>query len=295
MKKVVVIAWLFVFVVGALFARGSAEASQSKAAPQLTIQLMSDAPPDNDMVTAAINKILLPKLNVTVKFQHLTWTDWQQNYRLLLASRAPMDILYAANWDSYASYARNGAYLQLDSVVPKVVPDLYKAIPKTSWDGVKVDGKIYAVPALRYAFSGSFHMIYREDLAKKYGVAPVTDIPSMEKYFDAIAKNDPSMYPVEERGDGWMLTLFTYLVAKGHPSDAWSAGVLPQSELLYLDYRHPHSAMKAPWEFPEYMPFLQQMHEYAQKGYWSRKIGRGNWGRRERRQGSRADSAGRDA
>jgi putative aldouronate transport system substrate-binding protein len=236
---------------------------------------MDNEQPDYGIVVAQINKILLQKLNVTVKIQHLTWTDWQQNYKLLITSGARCDVLYAANWNNYADYARNGAYTQLDSLVPKTIPTLYKAIPKTSWDGVKVGGKIYAVPPLRYGYSISFHAVWRDDLRQKYGVPPITDMVSLEKFLDAIKQNEPSMYPCEESTSlqgSWWNTLYTYVLAKAHPNNAWMEGVLPQSNLLFFDYKNPNSDMKAPWEFPEYRQFLQTMQTYAQRGYWGKDV-----------------------
>jgi putative aldouronate transport system substrate-binding protein len=180
-------------------------------------------------------------------------------------------MLYAANWNDYAKYARDGAYQPLDSLVAKV-PNLTKAIPKSDWDNVRIDGKIYAVPDLKQGYSGSFHALWREDLRKKYNTPPITDISSMEKFLDAIKKNEPSMYPVQEAGAGWMSTLLATQVAKGSPKSAWLPGILTQSSLLFVDYRNPRSDMKAPWEFPEYKPFLQTMRRFAQKGFWSEDV-----------------------
>lgn len=259
-------------VVGTAFANGTAEKSKSGSAPQLIVQLMANPPADGKMVTDAINQILVKRLDVTVKFQHFTWTNWQQNYRLMLASSAPVDILYAAWWAFYAAYAHSGAYRDIGPLLPKVVPALYKTIPQKRWNGVKVGGKIYAVPSIKKSFGGAFSMVYRKDLAEKYGAPPVTDLKTMEQYFRTIKKNVPGMYPVESPGLSWMQTLFTYMVAKAHPNDAWESGIFPKSQLLFFDYRHPNAKMRAPWEFKEYMPFLELMHKFAQEGFWSRDI-----------------------
>ncbi len=98
----------------------------------------------------------------------------------------------------------------LQILVHEVIDDqaererLSKAIAKSDWDNVKIGGKIYAVPDLKQGYSGSFHMLWREDLRKKYNTPPVTDTASMEKYLDAIKQNEPSMYPVEEGGDSFL-------------------------------------------------------------------------------------------
>jgi putative aldouronate transport system substrate-binding protein len=258
-----------------VFAGGKTEgtASSGGAAPQLTVQLMDNEQPDVPAVTAEINKLLLKKVNATVKFQHLTWTDWQQKYKLLITSGEPVDILYAANWNNYATYARDGAYKQLDDLLPKVTPNLWKAIPKSSWDGVKVGGKIWAVPPLRYGYSGSGHLLYRADLQKKWGVPPVTDLASFLVYLDAAKKNEPAMIPCEDAGGDWVGSILLNAIAKDNPKNAWMTSFLTQSQLVFFDFKNQKpDNVKLIFEFPEYKQFLQTMHDYAQKGYWAQDV-----------------------
>jgi putative aldouronate transport system substrate-binding protein len=236
---------------------------------------MDNEQPDVPAVTAEINKILLKKLNVTVKFQHLTWTDWQQKYKLLVTSGEPVDLLYAANWNDYGTYARNGAYKALDDLLPKAAPELLKSIPKTSWDGVKIGGKIWAIPPLRYGYSGTGSLLYRADLAKKWGVPPVTDMASYTVFLDAVKKNAPDMIPVEDTppGSSWVGSLLLNSITKDNPKSAWMTAFLTQSQLLFYDFRNqtPNN-IKVIYEFPEYKQFLQTVHDYAGRGYWAQDI-----------------------
>ena len=200
---------------------GSGQGEGEGDTPELVIQLMADSPPDKDLVTDAINERLAEVAGATVSFQNLTWTDWQQKYRLLITSGEQVDVLYAANWADYATYARDGAYVNLNDLVPEATPDLWEAIPQSDWDGVKVGGDIYAVPDLKQSYSGAFHLIYREDLRQKYGTPPIDDLASIEAFFDAIKENEPSMYPVQKGGDSsFMNTLFQTMVAQELPASA---------------------------------------------------------------------------
>lgn len=271
MKSIFLIGAMLLLLCAGLFGAGKGEAAAE--APELIVQLMADSAPDIDMVTDAINEILLKKLNCTVKFQNLTWTDWRQKYKLLLTSGEKIDLLYAANWNNYADYSRDGAYIQLDDLVPEVTPELWKVIPKADWDGVKIDGKIFAVPDLFQSYSAARHIMYREDLRKKYGAPKIVDLETAEKYYDAIKANEPSMFPVNAGQDAWLSNVFTYLVAKANPGKAWESfqwNAVRGS--LYLDYRNPRTALKTPWEHPQYMEFLGLVRRWAQKGFWSEDI-----------------------
>lgn len=271
MKRVLLLVGVLALASSIAFAAGGSEAAGTGRAPELVIQLMADSPPDKDMVTEAINEVLLEELNCTVKFQNLTWTDWQQKYRLLVTSGEKVDVLYAANWNDYATYARDGAYVKLDGMVQEETPRLYQEIPQSDWDGVKVGGEIYAVPDLKQSYSGSFHLIYREDLREKYGTPPIADLASMEAFFDAVKANEPSMYPVQKGRGTWMRDLFKTMVAKELPDSAYMT-FMPQSNLLWMDYRNPREDILLPWQMPGYDQYLTIMKRWADKGYWGEDI-----------------------
>jgi putative aldouronate transport system substrate-binding protein len=273
-RLAVVVCVVLVAVGGNLFASGKNDGAASTGpAPQLIVQLMDNEQPDVPLVTAEINKLLLKKVNATVKFQHLTWTDWQTRYKLLITSGEAVDILYAANWNDYATYARNGAYKQIDELLPKAAPELLKAIPKTSWDGVKIQGKIYAIPPLRYGYSGTGHLLYRADLAKKWGAAPVTDFATFTAFLDAVKKNAPEMIPCQDQPSSWVGSILLNAIAKANLKNAWMSAFLTQSQLLWFDFRNQKPEnVKTIYEFAEYKPFLKTMHDLAAKGYWSKDI-----------------------
>jgi len=162
---------------------------------QLQVYMLGNAPKDLPAVEAEINKMAEQDLNATVKFNYTTWTDWDQKYKLLLSTGQSIDLIYTADWTQYQSYAKKGAFLALDDLLPKAAPELQKFVPQDYWDGVKVDGKIYTIPATYKEFvTGGF--IYRKDLQEKYNLPVPTDLASYEQYLLGIQKNEPKMMPI---------------------------------------------------------------------------------------------------
>jgi putative aldouronate transport system substrate-binding protein len=272
MNKKIILVGVLLIITFCLFAAGQSE--ETVEAPELIVQLMADAPADAEMVTEAINEILLDKIGVTVKFQNLTWADWQQKYKLILVSGEKVDVLYSATWLQYANYAQDGAFIELDKLLPVAAPKLWEEIPQSDWDGVKVDGKIYAMPDLQQTFSGSYHMLYREDLRKKYNTPPIIDIETMEQYFDAIKAAEPQMYPCNAGKQDWLQNLLPFMIAKSAPESAWEDFYqIPGPTMLFLlDYKNPRTSIKAIWDFPEYRLFLETVRRWAEKGFWSEDI-----------------------
>ncbi|KOS02603.1 ABC transporter substrate-binding protein, partial [Paenibacillus polymyxa] len=188
---------------------------------QLQFYMLGDAPKDLSTIEAEINKLAEKDLNATVKFNYTTWTDWDQKYKLLLSSGQPIDLIFTADWTQYQAYAKKGAFLPLDDLLPKAAPALQKFVPQDMWDGVKIGGKIYTVPGTykEYVTNG---FVWREDLREKYNLPKPTDIKSYEAYMDGIRQHEPNMKTVSLNSDikGNLHDRYTELVTK-------SVGALP--------------------------------------------------------------------
>lgn len=167
---------------------------------ELQFYMLGDAPKDLPAIQAEVNKMAEADLNATVKFNFTSWTDWDQKYKLLLSSGQAIDLIFTADWTQYQSYAKRGAFLALDDLLPKAAPELQKFVPEKMWEDVKVDGKIYTVPATfkEYVTNG---FVYREDLRKKYNLPEPKDLASYEAYMDGIVKNEPDMMPMSLNSD----------------------------------------------------------------------------------------------
>lgn len=167
---------------------------------ELQFYMLGDAPKDLPAIEAEVNKMAAAELNTTVKFNYTSWTDWDQKYKLLLSSGQAIDLIFTADWTQYASYAKRGAFLALDELLPKAAPELQKFVPESMWEDVKVDGKIYTVPATykEYVTNG---FVWREDLRKKYNLPQPKDLASYEAYMDGIRQNEPDMMPASLNSD----------------------------------------------------------------------------------------------
>ncbi|MZQ84905.1 extracellular solute-binding protein [Paenibacillus sp. 5J-6] len=195
--------------------QGAATPAASAAAPAATVKteapkrekvelqfyMLGNAPKDLQIIQDEVNKLALKDLNTTVKFNYTTWTDWDQKYKLLLSSGQQVDLIFTADWTQYQSYAKKGAFLPLDDILPKAAPTLNKYVPKDMWEAVKIDGKIYTVPATfkEYVTNG---FVWREDLRVKYNLPKPTSIETFEAYMDGIKKNEPNILPFASGGDG---------------------------------------------------------------------------------------------
>lgn len=231
---------------------------------ELQFYMLGDAPKDLGIIQAEINKMAESELNATVKFNYTSWTDWDQKYKLLLSSGQPIDLIFTADWTQYQAYAKKGAFLPLDELLPKASPKLQAFVPQDMWDAVKIDGKIYTVPATfkEYVTNG---FVYREDLREKYNLPVPKDIASFEAYLDGIKKNEPDMQPLSMNSDVKtnLMDVFREI------NDDTVGGPLPYG--IGIKYNKP-TEVYSYWGSDEMKADLTVIQRWQQKGFFAKNV-----------------------
>ncbi len=229
--------------------------------------MLGNAPRDLQTIQDKINELALKDLNCTVVYNFTTWSDTSTKYNLLLASGQNVDLLFTAEWMNYNQYAKKGAFLALDTIVPKAAPELWSFVPESFWNAVKVSGQIYTIPATwkEYVPGG---IVYREDLRKKYGCPEIKDLASLEVYLDAIKKNEPEMMPTLELPADWGIGGPGFS-AFGPVFDHQHATSLPLAYGLYNDYKNPSQLLNY-WESDAFVSDMKLLQRWQEKGFWSK-------------------------
>lgn len=248
----------------------ASESASASAAPSgidtskkvnLQFYMLGNAPKDLPKIQDEINKMALQDLNATVTFNFTTWTDWDQKYKLLLSTGQDVDLIFTADWTQYQQYAKKGAFLPLDDILPKAAPKLAEFVPTDMWDAVRIDGKIFTVPATykEYVTNG---FVWREDLRKKYNLPTPVDIPTFEQYLDGIKQNEPSLQPLAIGSDFKGALNDAYL-------DVYRKKVGPLTYGMFATYDAPANVTSY-WGSPEQIEDLNRFKSWADKGYMSK-------------------------
>jgi putative aldouronate transport system substrate-binding protein len=234
---------------------------------ELQFYMLGGEPKDLAKIEAEVNKLALEELNATVKFNFTTWTDWPQKYRLLLTSGQPVDLIFTAEWTQYQQYAKQGAFLALDELLPKAAPKLYDFVPQEMWDAVRVDGKIQTVPATwkEYVTTG---IVYREDLRKKYNLPKPESVETYEQYMEGIAANEPNMEPMVTGVSGEIIA-HDYAYREMTNDYVVSNGALSYG--LEIMYNTP-SEVTSYYGSPKMLEDIKKYKSWAEKGFWSKNV-----------------------
>lgn len=249
----------------------SAGTDPSKLAPAtVTLYMVSDEPKDTAKVVAKLNELFKKELNTTIAINFTSWTDYTQKYDLALKSGGDIDLVYTANWMSYAQYAGQGAFLDLDDLLPKYAPKVWKMIDSNTWDQVKVKQKIYAVPSPSFVYD-SKGIAYRADLCKKYSLPVPDSAAHVEEYLLGVKKNLPNqklygVYP-EQNPSGEPFSANTMLMNFRYPlvNEEFS------SYGLVSRYDQPDKLINY-WGSDGFVEDMKTLRRWCTEGFWSKDV-----------------------
>jgi len=120
---------------------------------------------DNNDVFKKANEIVGKKLSANLELIPLDFGSYESKIQVLNASNQSFDIVFTSNWsNNYYNNIAKGTLLPLDDILKKDVPELYKQIPEYLWQGVRVNGSIYAIPNQQIAARATFFAIPEQNI-----------------------------------------------------------------------------------------------------------------------------------
>ncbi len=171
-RKAVILAVALILIMSVLAGCSGTDKAASGDKKNVTLKWMMLGPgkqQDSAMVWDEYNKKLqgfLPGVNV--QFEVIPGADYLEKYKLLTASREPIDIMWVGWMINYVDEARNGSYAALDDLMKKNAQSLKKEIPDWVWEFAKVDDKIYSVPNYQMYTQGNYGLVTPKEYADKY-------------------------------------------------------------------------------------------------------------------------------
>lgn len=234
----------------------------------LTMYLYGGEGVANQDILDELNKILLKEINATLEIKYIDWGDIATKYPLMWASGEEFDMSYVASNTNtpYALLVNQECLVDITDMLDTVAPTLKAELDQVAWDSMNVGGRIYGVPSTYSEFT-AYGFVTRGDLMAKYGIESIASVEDMEKYMDAAVAD--GMIPLN--GSSAMANdLYRMFVAlTGKWVDA--PGVPNSENYLVADYDNAGELLH-PAFTDEFEAFAVKMHEWQEKGYWSKDI-----------------------
>jgi putative aldouronate transport system substrate-binding protein len=242
---------------------GSDGALNTSRQIELVLYVVSDEPSGQRDINENFNKLLLEKLNCTLKINWIGWAEYANKYPLLFSSGEVFDMAYAATWLNFASLAQKGAFKNIDELFPTYAPKNYARQSKTALQQATIDGHLYAVPTLLPTYS-AYGPIYRVDINLPGWDGKMENMADMENYLQIVKDNNPGMEPLQiysvgsEIDDLFLMENGIYFI-KGSTND-----------FLFIDPSEANPKLFTWWEYEKTPEFLALVNRWNQAGYFSK-------------------------
>ncbi|MFC4776715.1 extracellular solute-binding protein [Paenibacillus sp. GCM10023252] len=182
---------------------GESPAPTADAAKPAKISIMtndfSQPVPGGKSMDDPTLKYLAEKTNTDLNVIFLPQGQADNQRRIKFAAGEIPDVVqgYGVDGELYI----NKQLIPLDELIDQYGPNLKKVIPQAAWDGVKRDGKIYAIPEAPKGDSLVNRVLYvRKDLMEKAGYT--TPPKTTDEFLDLLRKLkalDPNLIPYSAR------------------------------------------------------------------------------------------------
>ncbi|BCN31618.1 ABC transporter substrate-binding protein [Anaeromicropila herbilytica] len=278
MKKIVSTLLVMVMCVGLLSGCGSKDSNSGdkKTADgkvdtskevNLVLYLYGGEGVANKDILAELNKKLKASINTTLEVKYIDWADVNTKYPLLWTSGEQFDMAYVATSAAvpYSTLAKQDALVDISDMIDTYAPKL-KTELADRWNSVKVNDKIYAVPN-NYSEYTAYGFITRKDIMDKYGISSIASIADMETYMDDALKE--KMVPLNGNSN---LAMDLYRMLIGTTKDWIDAPGIPSAEMYLAAGKDDAGNVFHPAFTDEFEAFAVKMHEWAQKGYWTKDV-----------------------
>ena len=217
----------------------------------------TEAPLDWPEVEEALNAYSAEKIGVTCEYKYMNETQ------IALATQTGeyFDIAFTCDWwNDYATNVAAGMFRELTDDLANY-PALKDSIVDLAWEGVKVNGGIYAIPHMKDIGYEVFWILDSDYFLKQKGFEQDSYISfdGIEKYFEAYKADHPDDYP--------------FKMSKGGIT-SWKNCVVDWLNMDYLigleweaqGTENEHT-VKSAFEIPAFVNRIKKIHEWYQKGY----------------------------
>ena len=156
---------------------GEKETDKPKDVPVLKFYMSNSAVSDFDRIMDKANVIIEEKIGAKLDLILVDSGTYPEKMNLMINSGDDWDLCFTASWGgiNFFENAGKGAYADLTELLPKLAPETYSRIPEGLWEGVKVNGKIYAsVNYQQWGVAARKGFQVRRDIAEEVGFNPET-------------------------------------------------------------------------------------------------------------------------
>ncbi len=216
-----------------------------------------------DELYRQLDALTIPELNCTLRFEYIPWGDERNQLNIAVVS-GEYDLIPGGVFSDYRILTGKNAFLDLNDYL-YLVPELTEHYSTYSDDllrSCEINGGLYGIP--QYSI-GVLHtdegMVYREDLRREWGLAPITDLESLEAYLYR-AKEEPQYQNEPLITDNRIWTSLWLMINQGKYVELVS---MLETPLVVALAENP-SVLVSRVETPEFAEMVEYLAKWKQAG-----------------------------
>ncbi len=167
----------------------------------------NDEPANYSAVMEAVNAKLLEDLNMTLDLRFIAPGDYDTKMQMAMAGGDDWDLCFTSHWaNNYVGAAGKGALLELTpEMLAENAPNLMATIPEKLWDGVKVNGSVYAMINYQAMYDQAGMQFLTSAIEEQnIDVSKINSMETLNAAIGQLAKAYPDKYAT--RGGGMIIT-----------------------------------------------------------------------------------------
>ncbi|MBR0406918.1 MAG: ABC transporter substrate-binding protein [Clostridia bacterium] len=217
----------------------------------------SEMPIDWPEVEEALNAYSAEKIGVVCEYKYMD----ESQVALATQTGEYFDIAFTCDWwNDYATNVAAGMFRDLTADLDNY-PALKDSVVDLAWEGVKVNGGIYAIPHMKDIGYEVFWILNTDYFINQKGfeVDQYITFDGIEPYFEAYKADHPDDYPFKMSKGGitsWKNCLVDWLNMDYLIGLEWEAQGTEDEHTV-----------KSALEIPAFVNRLKKIHEWYEKGY----------------------------
>lgn len=235
--------------------------SEIKNITWMYAQMSGMIPEDLQKVEDALNEITEEKIQVHVKLNPVSFSDYQNQISLIMASQEKMDIITTAGSNIWSVLLSQRQLMPLNDLLDEYGEDIKEVVPEEYLKGTTVEGNLYAITT-NGTKSDNYNIVLRKDIIDKYNLQgevekiqasdSILDMGEnfeiLEGIFQVVKENEPEMEILHPWGSNMAINYDPL-------SDRLGVMMYDEENIENL------------FASEEYMTLCETMYDWAQKGY----------------------------
>lgn len=185
--------WLVITCMAVMSFSGCGKKEEDGSLTTLKWYLPCNETSGREDVETELNK-LLEKDGLQVELLYITQAEYTKKMQLINGAREEYDLCFTSNWlNDFNKNVSGGAFYDITDLVPEYAPETYASMKKEIWDGIKVDGVLYAVPSWQI-FNKGVTMMSLDKHYEKTGMSPesIHTMQDVDKFVRKLHEVEPN-------------------------------------------------------------------------------------------------------